>query len=244
VVELGFSQPLLSSSLEVERASIDRSVWAASSVGRAPRSQRGGREFEPPAVHQNSQQMRSRGGLFLLYRGLWTFCGQVERLERGDPTFERRIRVPREHAHRPVTGDRHHRESSRPCSIMRDSAVRRSVLDRDVAGRDFCACERSLEHLADRGVRPFGFGVREDPRVRTSAPRTSCTIVPTIAAFVWTSNEDRDRVRPTLRTRTRSEPGQASRWLWRVPPRLRLAGDSPAPVSLQMAINSCRLRRS
>ena len=27
--------------------------WAASSVGRAPRSQRGGREFEPPAVHQN-----------------------------------------------------------------------------------------------------------------------------------------------------------------------------------------------
>ncbi len=26
--------------------------WAASSVGRAPRSQRGGREFEPPAVHQ------------------------------------------------------------------------------------------------------------------------------------------------------------------------------------------------
>ncbi len=28
--------------------------WAASSVGRAPRSQRGGREFEPPAVHQPS----------------------------------------------------------------------------------------------------------------------------------------------------------------------------------------------
>ena len=27
--------------------------WAASSVGRAPRSQRGGREFEPPAVHQS-----------------------------------------------------------------------------------------------------------------------------------------------------------------------------------------------
>ena len=26
--------------------------WAASSVGRAPRSQRGGREFEPRAVHQ------------------------------------------------------------------------------------------------------------------------------------------------------------------------------------------------
>ena len=30
--------------------------WAASSVGRAPRSQRGGREFEPPAVHQILQQ--------------------------------------------------------------------------------------------------------------------------------------------------------------------------------------------
>src|SRR5947207_3894218 len=28
--------------------------WAASSVGRAPRSQRGGREFEPPAVHHPS----------------------------------------------------------------------------------------------------------------------------------------------------------------------------------------------
>src|SRR5690606_38508230 len=28
--------------------------WAASSAGRAPRSQRGGREFEPPAVHQPS----------------------------------------------------------------------------------------------------------------------------------------------------------------------------------------------
>src|SRR5690348_6320385 len=26
-------------------------AWAASSVGRAPRSQRGGREFESPAVH-------------------------------------------------------------------------------------------------------------------------------------------------------------------------------------------------
>jgi hypothetical protein len=26
--------------------------WAASSVGRAPRSQRGGRGFESPAVHQ------------------------------------------------------------------------------------------------------------------------------------------------------------------------------------------------
>ena len=27
-------------------------MWAASSAGRAPRSQRGGREFDPPAVHQ------------------------------------------------------------------------------------------------------------------------------------------------------------------------------------------------
>ena len=30
-----------------------RDMWAASSAGRAPRSQRGGREFEPPAVHHN-----------------------------------------------------------------------------------------------------------------------------------------------------------------------------------------------
>src|SRR5258708_35552973 len=28
--------------------------WAASSVGRAPRSQRGGRELEPPAVHHHA----------------------------------------------------------------------------------------------------------------------------------------------------------------------------------------------
>jgi hypothetical protein len=33
-----------------------RSTWAASSAGRAPRSQRGGREFEPPAVHQRDHQ--------------------------------------------------------------------------------------------------------------------------------------------------------------------------------------------
>ena len=32
--------------------------WAASSAGRAPRSQRGGREFDPPAVHQTSLPSR------------------------------------------------------------------------------------------------------------------------------------------------------------------------------------------
>ena len=36
-------------------------TWAASSVGRAPRSQRGGREFEPPAVHQPPLSV-ARGG--------------------------------------------------------------------------------------------------------------------------------------------------------------------------------------
>src|SRR5262249_41624174 len=55
--------------------------WAASSVGRAPRSQRGGREFEPPAVHQHSSEKRgSFGCLFSLYsivRGfLWPVCGE------------------------------------------------------------------------------------------------------------------------------------------------------------------------
>ena len=33
-------------------------LWAASSAGRAPRSQRGGREFEPPAVHQELSAIR------------------------------------------------------------------------------------------------------------------------------------------------------------------------------------------
>jgi hypothetical protein len=35
----------------MRRGTISVLQWAASSVGRAPRSQRGGREFEPPAVH-------------------------------------------------------------------------------------------------------------------------------------------------------------------------------------------------
>lgn len=35
--------------------------WAASSAGRAPRSQRGGREFEPPAVHQHINAARAPG---------------------------------------------------------------------------------------------------------------------------------------------------------------------------------------
>src|SRR5580765_8449171 len=37
------------------------STWAASSAGRAPRSQRGGREFEPPAVHHFSSKIRRFG---------------------------------------------------------------------------------------------------------------------------------------------------------------------------------------
>ena len=37
-----------------ERTGCPCRQWAASSAGRAPRSQRGGREFDPPAVHQNS----------------------------------------------------------------------------------------------------------------------------------------------------------------------------------------------
>ena len=53
-----------------------RREWAASSAGRAPRSQRGGREFEPPAVHQNAWQMRQlRLPLFAVRRfvdSLWT----------------------------------------------------------------------------------------------------------------------------------------------------------------------------
>ena len=39
---------------------VRRNEWAASSAGRAPRSQRGGREFEPPAVHQSLFSALSR----------------------------------------------------------------------------------------------------------------------------------------------------------------------------------------
>jgi hypothetical protein len=39
----------------------------------------------------------SAGCLFLLYRVLWTLCGQVERVQRGDATFERRMRIAFEH---------------------------------------------------------------------------------------------------------------------------------------------------
>src|ERR1043166_5233476 len=34
-----------------------RSGWASSSAGRAPRSQRGGRRFDPGLVHQSFQQL-------------------------------------------------------------------------------------------------------------------------------------------------------------------------------------------
>src|SRR5438105_3734998 len=52
--------------------------WAASSVGRAPRSQRGGREFEPPAVHQNFPQPSRQ----------WIATPVVRNLS-GYPTMER-----------------------------------------------------------------------------------------------------------------------------------------------------------
>jgi hypothetical protein len=39
----------------------------------------------------------SFGCLFLLYRVLWTVCGQVERVQRGDPPFERRMGVALKH---------------------------------------------------------------------------------------------------------------------------------------------------
>src|SRR5580658_6933642 len=42
--------------------------WACSSVGRAPRSQRGGQGFEPPHVHHSKQTKRSTCGVVL--RGL------------------------------------------------------------------------------------------------------------------------------------------------------------------------------
>jgi hypothetical protein len=40
---------------------VTSTTWAASSAGRAPRSQRGGREFEPPAVHQIQPHRWVRG---------------------------------------------------------------------------------------------------------------------------------------------------------------------------------------
>src|SRR5204863_4443687 len=39
----------------------------------------------------------SFGCLFSLYGSLWTNCGQIERVERGNTPFERRMRVALEH---------------------------------------------------------------------------------------------------------------------------------------------------
>ena len=55
--------------------------WAASSAGRAPRSQRGGREFDPPAVHQH----------FLTIRAVLTGLGLVIRRDRAP--YERKGRT-------------------------------------------------------------------------------------------------------------------------------------------------------
>jgi hypothetical protein len=54
--------------LRERRTASHLDTWAASSAGRAPRSQRGGREFEPPAVHQSSTLAREPGDGILARR--------------------------------------------------------------------------------------------------------------------------------------------------------------------------------
>jgi hypothetical protein len=64
-----------------------------------------------------------------------------------------------------VTGDRHHREIVQTVFDHARSVAQR--VDCYVAGRDPCAFERPLEHLANRGVRLFCLGVSEDPGVKS-----------------------------------------------------------------------------
>ena len=51
VLELGVPVAFKRTSVRQSSDGDSHTPWAASSAGRAPRSQRGGREFEPPAVH-------------------------------------------------------------------------------------------------------------------------------------------------------------------------------------------------
>src|SRR5437667_10008036 len=69
------SSSLLPSTILRSRTSLRASVWQATLL-----SKRG-----------------SFSCLFLLYRALWTFCGQIKRVERRDAPFERRMRVALEH---------------------------------------------------------------------------------------------------------------------------------------------------
>ena len=56
-----------------------RGYWAASSAGRAPRSQRGGREFEPPAVHHRKSHRKARlpPGLSYVRSCAFGHCDQI-----------------------------------------------------------------------------------------------------------------------------------------------------------------------
>jgi hypothetical protein len=68
--------------------------WAASSVGRAPRSQRGGREFEPPAVHQPSLACRAKVAHRSAEREGGCLLISELRLASQNPKRERQLRLP------------------------------------------------------------------------------------------------------------------------------------------------------
>ena len=111
--------------------------WAASSVGRAPRSQRGGREFEPPAVHHPSLAFgelrmasqascphakdvhRSRGAAKVDRAHFFFLLTLAFDLQRGG-----RMRVACEHPRRVVAGNLHRRVIAVPA---RDHAAQRGV---------------------------------------------------------------------------------------------------------------------
>ena len=79
--------------------------WAASSAGRAPRSQRGGREFEPPAVHQQFAQFCA--WVTGLRGRMCPLCAHRKRVDRVELPIFGRMRVAFEHPGRAVPADRH-----------------------------------------------------------------------------------------------------------------------------------------
>ena len=91
------------------RGSTHFNLWAASSAGRAPRSHRGGREFEPRAVHHSTtnryRASRSPGGPLPAAAGV-SPCPTDWVCRRAIPQERRRADGPRSAARPPSTGPR------------------------------------------------------------------------------------------------------------------------------------------
>ena len=117
------------------------SQWAASSVGRAPRSQRGGRGFEPHAVHHlSSPRMKNFQVLFGsvpdLYQTL-TLVAAGSRIHRENPATD--LRNGRS------TTQRCGRYSPTPSLRGRDSSQPEEALMRGYVETDGCALRQRLK---------------------------------------------------------------------------------------------------